>query len=62
VPGVWAYRVRPLKLDGSGDGGHGHDALSRRTEHFFQQGDAVVVEFFGEEISSKNGFYVGQAA
>jgi hypothetical protein len=56
--GTWAYRVRPLKLDGSGDGGHGDDTLEimcakwiTKNGAYLQHGDVVVVEFFGDEIS-----------
>jgi hypothetical protein len=56
--GTWAYRVRPLKLDGSGDGGHGDDTLEIMCAKWItnngarlQHGDMVVVEFFGDEIS-----------
>jgi CTP-dependent riboflavin kinase len=62
VQGIWAYRVRPLKLDGSGDGGHGDDTLEImcaewiKTKDGFplQDGDAVEVELFGEEESRKS--------
>lgn len=56
--GTWAYRVRPLKLDGSGGGGHGDDTLEimcskwiTRNGTHLKHGDSVVVEFFGDEIS-----------
>lgn len=56
--GTWAYRVRPLKLDGSGLGGHGDDTLEimcakwiLKDGRLLQHGDLVVVEFFGNEIS-----------
>ena len=56
--GTWAYRVRPLKLDRSGDGGHGDDTLEimcakwiMKNGAYLHHGD-MVVEFFGEEISS----------
>jgi hypothetical protein len=55
VLGTWAYRVRPLKLDGSGEGGHGDDTLEimctkwiMRNGSPLQHGDYVDVEFFGE--------------
>ena len=56
VLGVWAYRVRPWKLDGSGGGGHGDHILEimcakwivRNGSHL-KHGDYVDVEFFGEE-------------
>jgi hypothetical protein len=55
VLGTWAYRVRPLKLDGSGDGGHGDDTLEimcakwiTKSGVHLQHGDTVEVEFFGD--------------
>jgi CTP-dependent riboflavin kinase len=57
--GTWAYRVKPLKLDGSGLGGHGDDTLEimcakwiTRNGICLQHGDVVLVEFFGDEISA----------
>ena len=56
VLGMWAYRVRPLKLDGSGAGGHGDDTLEIMCSKWItkngsdlQHGDTIEVEFFGEE-------------
>ncbi len=56
VQGIWAYRVRPLNLDGSGAGGHGDDTLEIMSSEWItakhgrpiQHGDAVEIEFFGE--------------
>jgi CTP-dependent riboflavin kinase len=61
VQGIWAYRVRPLKLDGSGGGGHGDDTLEIMCAHSIktkdglplQHGDVLEVELFGEELSRK---------
>lgn len=56
---IWAYRVRPLKLDGSGGGGHGDDILEIMCGDWIttkdglplRHGDLVEVELFGEEQS-----------
>jgi CTP-dependent riboflavin kinase len=61
VFGTWAYRVRPLKLDGSGEGGHGDDTIEimcakwiTKNGVHLQHGDMVVIEFFGDESSGED--------
>jgi len=57
VQGIWAYRVRPLALDGSGGGGHGDNTLEIMCSDWIKAkdglplrlGDDVLVELFGEE-------------
>jgi CTP-dependent riboflavin kinase len=62
VQGMWAYRVRPSKLDGAGGGGHSDDTLEIMCADWIkpkdglplQEGDVVEVPLFGEELSRKS--------